>query len=1004
MPSYHCPTPPIINQPTQQQHQHQHQHHPPPPSYNRRNSDSLNVASNGRTAVGGRGDDGGYSSGYDSPTGVSSSVPYSYNNYNNSGFSVRQQQQQQLQHQQLQLQLQQQQQQQQQTTTYQYSQQTQQRHYHRSHSRTHSNASETSRNIDTDIVRNYSPGPASLSSASSSRRGGISDANSGEGIGSSRFYSRKKTFQLVANSTTTRGGGGGVNSDADDGLDMDLGNKGSGNSSGTNSSRRQRQKKMSRRSSNSKGSGDRMSNILNDWDMLLPSSDPYGDDEGNDDDDDGMTDNERWKRSRQLMKRGWESSRGQGIIICVLVMVAIFTRIWKLVVPSAVVFDEQHIGVFTRNYLNGSFFMDVHPPLGKMLFSLVAYLLNFDGKFDFVIGKLYARNVPFIGMRMFAAACGVGLVPISYLIIKNSGHSTQAAITCAILVTFENALVTQSRFILLDSPMMLFMGYAMLAWINFYNHRNRPFTRGWWTWLLQTGVGLFLSSSVKWVGLFTVATIGLCVLKYLQESRTHLYISTEFNFQLLSNSETGDSWVSSQFRMALKGHDIQPVMADIAWQSKIHMRHANTNGGWVHSMPGEYAREGTIDQAIQLVEWDDDLTCWQVHAADPVVKEEQAQKYIAREKDRSLLFDGYIHDGDSIRLKHCYTKMALSINNLISTGSNKPHIREMRGINWPKNPTPDTVWRVELVPQGSVPGLADDYGLKLDSFSEDKLAQGDNAAWANQEEQRRVTSMELAFPEQRVELLQQHGNEQLCVSHGKSFAMVGSVGDRLRVYDSVRLTPFYSVSSGTFFAGWAIHYLPFFMMDRQLYLYHYLPAMYFSILLLVSRIDRIWQNWSKKFRYTAGLLVITAIILSWHSLSPLAYGIDFNSKSQCETARSLGGWEFVCQRQNLALARPQAAAAKIVVEERSDHEQHSLSEDTSDSQFYYQGSGQHSSDKIDHEHDHAGPFNVDESEHYRHEHFHHPHGPGHGRRHAKGHSHGHDNHNAAAEKQKQQQQ
>jgi dolichyl-phosphate-mannose--protein O-mannosyl transferase len=58
----------------------------------------------------------------------------------------------------------------------------------------------------------------------------------------------------------------------------------------------------------------------------------------------------------------------------------------------------------------------------------------------------------------------------------------------------ENAMITQSRFILLDAPMMLFMGYTMLAWINFYNHRNRPFTRGWWFWLIQTGFSLFLSS------------------------------------------------------------------------------------------------------------------------------------------------------------------------------------------------------------------------------------------------------------------------------------------------------------------------------------------------------------------------------------------------------------------------------------------------------------------------------------------------------------------------------
>ncbi|KAK3807620.1 MAG: hypothetical protein J3Q66DRAFT_82234 [Benniella sp.] len=53
-----------------------------------------------------------------------------------------------------------------------------------------------------------------------------------------------------------------------------------------------------------------------------------------------------------------------------------------------------------------------------------------------------------------------------------------------------------------------------------------------------------------------------------------------------------------------------------------------------------------------------------------------------------------------------------------------------------------------------------------------------------------------------------------------------------------------------------IHYLPFFFMNRQLYLHHYLPSLYFSILLLVSQIDRTWQNWTKKYRYTAGVLLV----------------------------------------------------------------------------------------------------------------------------------------------------
>lgn len=98
-------------------------------------------------------------------------------------------------------------------------------------------------------------------------------------------------------------------------------------------------------------------------------------------------------------------------------------------------------------------------------------------------------------------------------------------------------------------------------------------------------------------------------------------------------------------------------------------------------------------------------------------------------------------------------------------------------------------------------------------------------------------------------------------------------------------------------------------MSRQLYLHHYLPALYFSILLLVSRIDRFWQKWSKHARYSAGLALMGIIILSWFVFSPLAYGSDFGSKALCERLRVLGGWKFTCQRQDLPWARPHSARA-----------------------------------------------------------------------------------------------
>ncbi len=76
----------------------------------------------------------------------------------------------------------------------------------------------------------------------------------------------------------------------------------------------------------------------------------------------------------------------------------------------------------------------------------------------------------------------------------------------------ENGLLTQSRLILLDSPLIIFTAFTALAWTCFTNqHEQGPskaFDSSWWFWLVATGVGLGATVSVKWVGLFTIAWVG----------------------------------------------------------------------------------------------------------------------------------------------------------------------------------------------------------------------------------------------------------------------------------------------------------------------------------------------------------------------------------------------------------------------------------------------------------------------------------------------------------------
>ena len=99
---------------------------------------------------------------------------------------------------------------------------------------------------------------------------------------------------------------------------------------------------------------------------------------------------------------------------------------------------HNSFGGFATKYIKGKFFMDVHPPLAKLLITLAGWMAGFNGNFDFKeIGKDYLEpGVPYVAMRMLPAICGIAVVPTIFLTLKAAGCSTASATLAAGLIIF----------------------------------------------------------------------------------------------------------------------------------------------------------------------------------------------------------------------------------------------------------------------------------------------------------------------------------------------------------------------------------------------------------------------------------------------------------------------------------------------------------------------------------------------------------------------------------------
>ncbi|XP_044776631.1 protein O-mannosyl-transferase 1 isoform X3 [Neomonachus schauinslandi] len=633
--------------------------------------------------------------------------------------------------------------------------------------------------------------------------------------------------------------------------------------------------------------------------------------------------------------------------VVVLTAVGLLSRLWQLAYPRAVVFDEVYYGQYISFYMKRIFFLDGSgPPFGHMLLALGGYLGGFDGNFLWNrIGAEYSSNVPVWSLRLLPALTGALLVPMAYQILLELGFSHCTATGAALLMLIENALITQSRLMLLESVLIFFNLLAVLSYLKFSNsQKQRPFSLSWWFWLTLTGVACSCAVGVKYVGVCTyllvLAVAGVHawhligdrtlshvrVLCHLLARAAALLVVPALMYLLffyvhlilVYRSGPHDQIMSSAFQASLEGglaRITQGQPLEVAYGSQVTLK--NVFGKpvpcWLHSHQSTYpmiyenGRGSSHQQQVTCYPFKDVNNWW-------IVKDPGRHQLVVSNPPRP------VRHGDVVQLVHGMTTRFLNTHDVAAPLS--PHSQEVSCyVDYNISMPSQNLWRLDIVNRES------DTEVWKTILSEVRLVHVNTSAvlkWRmltvrSDDSEHKYSSSPLDWitldtsiaywlhprTSAQIHLL---GNVVIWASASLATLVYALLflwyllRRRRSIHDLPEDSWLRWVLAGALCAGgWAVNYLPFFLMEKTLFLYHYLPALTFQILLLPVVLQHISDHLCRPPLLRS---LFSGLVVAWYScachvfntLRPLTYGDRSLSPSELKALRWKDSWDILIRK------------------------------------------------------------------------------------------------------------
>nr|XP_054513823.1 protein O-mannosyl-transferase 1 isoform X26 [Pan troglodytes] len=289
----------------------------------------------------------------------------------------------------------------------------------------------------------------------------------------------------------------------------------------------------------------------------------------------------------------------------------------------------------------------------------------------------------------------------------------------------ENALITQSRLMLLESVLIFFNLLAVLSYLKFFNcQKHSPFSLSWWFWLTLTGVACSCAVGIKYMGVFTYVLVlgvaavhawhligdqtlsNVCVFCHLLARAVALLVIPVVLYLLffyvhlilVFRSGPHDQIMSSAFQASLEGglaRITQGQPLEVAFGSQVTLR--NVFGKpvpcWLHSHQDTYpmiyenGRGSSHQQQVTCYPFKDVNNWW-------IVKDPRRHQLVVSSPPRP------VRHGDMVQLVHGMTTRSLNTHDVAAPLS--PHSQEVSCyIDYNISMPAQNLWRLEIVNRGS---------------------------------------------------------------------------------------------------------------------------------------------------------------------------------------------------------------------------------------------------------------------------------------------------------------